>query len=222
MADQSADVEVPPDSGPTPDSLAAQHDWLVLSAASLPQLRASAEKWRDGLAALITLVTAGLVVSGPEKAGDMPAAWQWAVAVGLVGGMLAVLIGLLLSLGVAAGRPEKLTHETFVELGGSKVVIDALEATAGADRLKLARRWAIPGIVAVLLAVGAWLVSPSQPASSLQVTTSREVLCGALKSGDSGSVALELDGESKNAVIRYADVVNIRVVTSCDAARVPR
>jgi hypothetical protein len=215
-------AEQPPDSGPTPATIAAQREWLVIAAASLPQVRASAAKWRDGLAALITLVTAGLVVSGPERAGDMPMAWQWGVAAGLVLGMLAVLVGLLTALTVAAGIPEQLTYEQFLQLGGTKAIFDSVEAAAGASRLRIARWWAVPGIVGILLAVGAWLVSPVESASPVQVTTATEVLCGELKSGDQGLVQLKLAGESAPAVIRYGDVVNLDVADKCEAARRPR
>lgn len=214
--------EQPPAVGPTPDSAAIQAGWQKLTADSLPTVRESAGKWRDGLAALITLVTAGLVVSGPEKASDMPTGWQWGVAAGLVVGMLLVLTGLLLILGVAAGTPKTITVKDFQELGGDRVAIDALQATAGAQRLKIARRLAVPGIVLVLLAVGAWLVSPTKPASSLQVTTVDVIYCGQLSSGDGGVLTLQLKGESQPTNVRYADVQNVAIVDSCPAPRTPR
>ena len=118
-----------PTSGPTPASTAMQAEWERLTAQNLPTVRESAGKWRDGLAALITLITAGLVVSGPENAGDLPTSWQWAVGLGLVGGMLAVLIGLLLALAAAAGVPTTMTFAEFVHRGGSRVVLEAAQAT---------------------------------------------------------------------------------------------
>ena len=74
------------------------------------------------------------MVSGPDKASDLPTGWQWGIAVGLVGGMLLVLIGLLLILAVAAGTPRTLTLKDFQDLGGDRLARDTLQATAGAQR----------------------------------------------------------------------------------------
>lgn len=218
MADPA---EQPPAQGPTRESLTMQSQWLELAGQSLTSVRDAAGRWRDGLVALITLVTAGLVISGPDKAGDMPTIWQWGVAIALIGGMAAVVVGLVLSLEVSVGTPTVITLEKFRELGG-KALLDLEAAKSGAQRLKTARRFAIPGIIAVLLAIGAWLVSPTQVGSSLQVTTESEILCGELTGGDQGKITLSLAGESAPATVVYADVDNIRIVEKCDAARVRR
>lgn len=218
MADPA---EQPPADGPTAASVAIQSQWLELGGQSLTAVRDAAGRWRDGLVALITLVTAGLVISGPEKASDMPPVWQWGVAITLVAGMLAVVISLLVSLDVAAGTPKVITLEEFRRNGG-KALLDLEQAQTGARRLKTARRIAIPGIIAVLLAIGAWLVSPSQAESSLKVTIKTEILCGELKSGDKGKLILALDGESDPVTVAYADVDNMTIVEKCEAARVRR
>lgn len=211
-----------PPAGPTPESVETQAGWQKLTAESLPSVRESAGKWRDGLAALITLVTAGLVVSDPDKLGALPASLRWWVAGGLVGGMLLVLAGLLLSLAVAAGAPKSLTLADFQKLGGDQVAVDALQAAAGAKRLKRAYRLAVPGLILVLLAVGAWLVSPSNTAALLQVTTAATIYCGELTSGDGAAITMALSGESRSTIIKYVDVVNIAIVESCMAPRIPR
>lgn len=219
MADPA---ERPPAQGPSRDSVTAQSEWRELAAQSLTVVRDAAGRWRDGLVALITLVTAGLVVSGPDKAGDMPTIWQWGVAITLIGGMVAVVIGLLLTLEVAAGTPKVITLEEFRQQGG-KGQLDLERAQSGAQRLRTARRVAIPGIIAVLLAIGAWLVSPTQAeSSSLEVTTKTEILCGELTGGDQGKITLTLAGESAPATIPYTDVDNLHVVEKCDTARARR
>lgn len=51
--------EQPPGDRPHPPaSVGARQPWNEMAAESLPAVQASAGKWRDGLAALITLVTA--------------------------------------------------------------------------------------------------------------------------------------------------------------------
>ena len=148
------DQEQPPAGSPDFESVTKQAAWQKFTAESLSSVRESASKWRDGLAALITLVTAGLVISGPDNAGDLPTNWQWTVAGGLVSGMLLVLTGLMLILTVAAGTPKPLTFQEFQELSGDLVAVNALQATAGAKRLRVARWLALPGIILVLLAIG--------------------------------------------------------------------
>jgi len=217
-----AEQEQPPTAGPNHESVATQAAWQELTAESLHSVRESASKWRDGLAALITLVTAGLVVSGPDKAGDLPPDWRWGVAGGLVLGMLLVLGGLLLMLAVAAGSPRALTLADFQKLSGDRVAVDALQATASAKRLRLARWLAVPGIILVLLAIGAWLVSPTKAASSVQVTTADAIYCGELSSGDGGVLRMDLEGESQTTAVKYAEVHNIAIVASCTAPRSPR
>ncbi len=217
-----AEQEQPPAAGPSQESVATQAAWQELIADSLEGVRQSASKWRDGLAALITLVTAGLVVSGPDKAGDLQTNWRWVVAGGLVLGMLLVLIGLILILSVAAGTPRELTYADFQELSGDKVAVDALQATAGARRLRFARRLALPGIVLMLFAIGTWLVSPTKTTPSLEVTTADTIYCGQLTSGDGGLLKLDLSGEPQPAAIKYADVQNIEIVDSCTIPRSPR
>ena len=214
--------EQAPTSGPTLASTATQAEWERLTAQNLPTVRECAGKWRDGLAALITLVTAGLVVSGPEKAGDLPAAWQWTVGLGLVGGMLATLVGLLLALAAAAGVPTTMTFAEFVDRGGSRVVLETEQATKAATRLRSARRWAIPGIVVVLLAIGVWLVSPTKPGSSLQVTTADTIYCGELSTGDGGMLTMKLKGESQPVKVSFDKIQNLAVVETCKEARSQR
>ena len=81
---------------------------------------------------------------------------------------------------------------------------------------------AVPGIFLVLLAIGAWLVSPSNPPFSLEVTTADVTYCGELSSGDRSLLILQLKGESEPVRITYADVRNVAVVDSCSAPRRPQ
>lgn len=217
-----AEQDQPPIAGPSRESIAAQDAWAQLVAASLTSVRESAAKWRDGLAAMMTLVTAGLVVSGPGKLGDVPLGWQWTVAVGLVLGMFLVLAGLLITITVAAGQPKALTFNDFQAHGGNSAALEVREATAGARRLVIARLIAVPGVVLVVLAIGAWLVSPTKAAATLQVTTVDTIYCGELSSGAGGVLKLSLKGELQPATITFADVQDLVVVEECAAPRLVR
>lgn len=218
-----SDLEQPPASGPTPESVRMQEEWRLSQAGALPLVRASAEKWRSGLLGLITLITAGLVVAGPEKAMDMAVGWRWIVVAGLFIGMLLVLVGLLRALRAAAGSPAPVTFEEFIAMGGDRDLIDAAEARRATLQLASSRRWAVSGIVVFLVSLGAWMISPtSSEASFIEVTTADEVLCGELKSGDRGKVWLTLEGESHVVAVELTRVKNLRVRSTCENSRASR
>lgn len=168
-----------------PDAAQVEAEWQKLSAISLPQMRASASRWRDGLAALVTIVTTGLVISGPESVGRLPGAWRWWVAGLLVGGLLVAVAGLLFALMAAAGRPRILTREEFGRTWKTVAALEAHDAKAARTDLRWARWLAAAGILGIVAGTGLWVLSPtaaSEPAAQLEVTTATETLCGVLVS----------------------------------------
>ena len=215
--------EQPPASGPDAGSCARQDEWRALQVDSLKTIRASAEKWRDGLGALVAIVTGGLVISGPDKASDLDRPWQLGVAGGLTLGVLAVVIGLLNTLGVAAGKTTTITWPEFLKAGGTRADLEANAAISEAGTLRVARRFAASGIVLILAAVGAWLIAPApSDTPQIQITTRTEILCGKLVSGDDGQFVLDLKGEKNKVTLKFADVVNVAPTTTCEQARISR
>lgn len=200
-------------------------EWQKLMTSNLPQMRTSATRWRDGLAALITIVTTGLVIAGPDNISDLPDAWRWWIVGLMVGGLAAVLGGLFCALLAAAGRPRKLTREVFGTTWKTVAAIEAHDAQAAWKDLRLAQGLASIGMLSIIVGTGVWLLTPaasSDPAAHLQVTTATEVLCGVLDSGDQNLLVVKVDGEKRPVELSYSDVVNLRVVGDCPVARSPR
>ncbi|MGG5259079.1 hypothetical protein [Phycicoccus avicenniae] len=212
-----------PSGPPTQASSSVQTQWQQLTVQSLPRVRESATKWRDGLAALVTLITAGLVVSGPEKVSDVDEAWRPWLTGTLIGGLVATTVGLLFALRAVAGQPKALTFEEFADKWGSQNALAAADAERARRDLRWAARFAVPGLFALIAGVGLWLLSPTGSATSaVEVTSSTERLCGELKSADDQQVRLTVDGESKVTEVKFADVQNMRLVKECDTGRQTR
>lgn len=217
-----SEIPGPPASGPSPSSVAAQDEWRAVVAESLPTVRESAGRWRDGLAALVSLLTAGLVVSGPESLGDLAVPWRYCVAGGMVVGIGAVLVGLVLALGVASGDPRHLAFESFIATGGGRAALQMGQAVAGARRLGHSKAIAVPGIFLVLASLGLWLVAPQKPSeSALKITTDGVTVCGTLISADHAAFVLRVEGERDALTIPFSAVTNVAVVAGCDAVREP-
>ena len=62
-----------------------------------------------------------------------------------------------------------------------------------------------------------WWAEGDSKAVKLSVTTNdKQVVCGALKSGDQQKLVLEVDGESQTTTIDFGNVKNLRPVASCE------
>ncbi|WP_454810633.1 hypothetical protein [Paenarthrobacter nitroguajacolicus] len=212
-------------SGPTPVSVAAGIEWDQLTAESLRDTRASANRWRDGLAALVTLVTAGLVVSGPANLDGIALEWRVPIIALIVGGLFATVFGLIFALQASAGRPRAITFEEFADRYGTRSALHAVDVEFARKDLRKAQRLAIPGLFAIILGTGVWVVSPvpaKTPPAFAEVSTQSERICGTLTSGDGGEIVMAVNGEKVAVHIPYAQIVNMRVVSECAAGRSSR
>lgn len=211
--------------GPTPASVAAGIEWDQLTAEGVRATRASANRWRDGLAALITLVTAGLVVSGPANIGGIALEWRVSTLALIIGGLLATVVGLIFALQASAGRPRAITFEEFADKYGTRLALHAVDVEYARKDLRNAQRLAIPGLFAIILGTGVWLASPEPaktPPAYAEVSTQSERICGQLTSGDRGEIVLDVKGEKDSLHISYAQIHNIRVVPECATGRSSR
>lgn len=206
--------------GPEPTSRSEREAFATLVSSSLADVRESAQAWRNGLAALISLVSAGLLIKGRSIAGDVAFGWRVAItsAVGL--GLAAGIFGLWQALAAEAGSD---VHDVSLSAihrdypGGVPAYRVAMARRVG-RRLRAARRSI--GVSLITLFVGIvmiwWAPSarPDTPAIVIFPTGSNAV-CGRLVSADHGEVRLEVEGSSIERTFPLAEISSIKVVTAC-------
>ncbi len=206
-----------PETGPTPQEVQDAASWSQLVKTSTDSVIKSAEKWRDGLAALVSLITGGLIIAGPDGS-DMSGAWRYPATLLVIAGLACAGIGFLMALTVAAGRPG------LQELPSVKVEYGSVEnyltirAAAKAKTLKNIEKLAAAALGLLILGGGAWMAAPkAEPDTTPQVTvTSRgEKYCGKLLSGDQRTVRIQVDGEKGPRTFPYVVITNLAVGAKC-------
>ncbi|MCB1029207.1 MAG: hypothetical protein KDB24_15765 [Microthrixaceae bacterium] len=191
--------------------------WEKLVDGSLAATQASAEKWRTGLSAFVTLVTGGLLVKGPEAAQDLPVSWRAVLSVLAGLGLGAAVVGLWKALQAAAGSPSRANlQDVIAEYGGVRQ-FEVVSARAAAGELAWARRLVGFALFVLGTAVLVWWWAPATPANLISVerTNDQATLCGELTSADGQTVRLQRDGASRVNVIPFSEVTNFRVVATC-------
>ncbi|KUJ65767.1 hypothetical protein ACZ90_43480 [Streptomyces albus subsp. albus] len=209
-----------PASGPSPFDIAERDAFAALSAGSLDAVRSSAETWRNGLTAFITLVTTGVVIKGRDTTNTLTTGWRAALTVLIGGGLLAALIGLWQALSAQAGtRPRATTlsavHQRYSSVAAYRVAL----AMAAARRLRRAQ-YLVAVALSLLLAgiVVTWWApadSGKKDATYLKVSHPGGPSCGTLRSADGGELRLKSPGEHKPVVIKLSVVSNMKVVKTC-------
>lgn len=210
-----------PDRPPTPFDLAERAEFERLIDDSLPRVQDSAEKWRNGLAAFITLVTTGFVIKGRDVVGDMPVGWRIAVTTLVALGLAASVIGLWQALAAqAGGRSLTLTLADIHERYGSVRALRVAAARNAGARLDIARAAVAAGLLCLLAGVGLtwWAPAPAaanSPPAYLRVEHDSTATCGVLRSADGGALRLTVAGAHIAVVIPMGRVSNLSVVAAC-------
>lgn len=208
-----------PTSGPEPVSPGEEKAFEKLVSGSLPAVRASAQSWRNGLTAMITLVTAGAVIKGRDTTDGLDWGWRLAITLTVGGSIVVAVIGLWLALQAeAGGRPQ---FQTLAQIHQKHASVSAYQvALAGMVGKKLSLARSMVGVAIGLLLLGivfTWWApeQASGPAAYLKVKTSTETFCGTLTSADGGRIMLTVEGHADPTVIPLTSVVNLSVEDTC-------
>lgn len=206
-----------PPGPPTATSMANVDEFAALVESSLDDARAAAEKWRTGLAALLTLATTGLLVSGRNTLDDMPVGWRAGVSTLLVVGLGLAVAGLWYALAAASGVPSLVLLDDIVDKHGSVVGYRLHEANRAARQLATARWLVLASLIVLLSGIVLWWWAPSDTSSGslLSVTTESGVVCGAPVPDNEAELRLDVTGLAVDAVIPLSDVLNLEVVADC-------
>jgi hypothetical protein len=175
-----------PSQAPSRSDLDERDRYAKLTTKSIDTVRGSAQAWRTGLTAFITLVTTGVVIKGRDTTAGLTSGWRTAITVLIGGGLLLAVLGLWQALAAEAGTdPKKQTLQDIRAVYGTLTTYEVYLAAKAARRLQWGRR-AIAGAVTLLLAgiaVTWWApAAASRPSASVMVTRGHVVNCGVLRS----------------------------------------
>jgi hypothetical protein len=209
-----------PSSAPSEGSLAERDAFTVLARQSLPEVRASAEAWRNGLTAFLTLVTTAVIIKGRDTTAGLPTSWRVLVTVLIGGGLALAVAGLWRVLAAQAGTRYRLsTRQDIRRTYGTVEAYQLAVADQATDTLHTGRRLVVAALVLLLGGVGAsWWAppAPTDPPAYLKVTYSNTSACGVLRSADGGLIRLTVTGNHDPIAIPLTQITNLAVVARCE------
>ena len=227
-APDSSRPPTPPEPGPVvatpigrprPVSAADQEAFDALVKESSSTVRSMAAAWRTGLAALITLVTTGIIVTGRTSAASLAVPWRIAVTLTIGAGLALAIVGLWHALAAEVGARTRL--HTLDEIRSRYASVQAYQvgqATAAGRRLQAAR--ALVAAALGLLLTGVLLTwwapaAPATPPAYLKVTRADGTVCGTLDSADGGTLRLTVTGTHEPVAIPLTTVTNLAIIANC-------
>jgi hypothetical protein len=182
---------------------------------SLASIRASAEKWRNGLATLLALITAVSLVKGKDTISGLSPWAQYLVGVLLLLGLIFAAVGAWRAMRASFGNP------TLVPLAGTALQFSERSLDAGRQAiidLALAKWLTVFSLSAVALAVGLtwYLQKPASPVAFLQVVraSDHQPYCGELMKGDSTGLTIRHNTDDVKTY-KLEELLSIEVVDHC-------
>lgn len=209
-----------PDRPPSPADIENLDRFTKLAANSLADVRMSADKWRTGLAALVTLVTGGLLIKGPSAASELTTEWRVVLTVLAGGGLACAMYGLWCALRAAAGVPRRQDFQQTIDSYQSVLIYELAQADRAAASLRRARIALIVALPLLGAAVIAWWWSGTKPSSppaflEIDLPAPEAPLCGVLKSADNEHLRIQVAGEEYPRMISFARIRNMHLKTNC-------
>lgn len=199
---------------PTASSTAEEEAWSSLLASQLADVRRTAENWRNGLVAMIGLITAFSVIKGPDDVSGLDRWAAYAVGVLLLLALACAIFGAWASLTAAYGTPSVITREAFRELGGINGYRFAI-ATETASKLRRAQVTTIATLLLLAGAVGLTWYGPRSTSVTLNVErTSLPNVCGKLLSSANGYMDVK-PSASEPIRVYMMDLVKVSAVEEC-------
>jgi len=200
---------------PTPPGAAAveEESWDALVATQLADARKSAENWRNGLIAMLALVTGFSVIKGPSDVSGLDAPFAQAVGALLLVAFVAALYGSWTSLDAAYGTPKVVARGEVEKLGITGYRLNL--ASDAADKLGRAKAAMLLSSLFLAAALGTTWYGPRSAAPVLRVErSSAPPVCGKFVS--SSGAAFDLQPPNAGIVrIPLKDVKKLSVGAAC-------
>ena len=208
-----------PGRAPSKADLDERDRFAKLTAGSMDTVRGSAQAWRTGLAAFITLVTTGVIIKGPGSIVGLAISWRVAITVLIAGGLLLAVVGLWLALAAEAGTdPKKQTLQDIRAAHGTLTAYEVYLAAKSADRLQWGRRVVAAAVLLLLAGIGVtWWAPAATPSVSgyVAVTHGHAITCGTLQKAGVGQLILSVDGSHNPVVIPFGQITSLASATAC-------
>ena len=208
-----------PAEAPSPGDLKERDRFAALAADSLTTVRASAQAWRNGLAAFITLVTTGVVIKGRDTTAGLGPGWKVLITVLIAGGLALAVVGLWQALAAEAGTGIRLQDlPTIRKEYGS---LDAYQVILSAEAAKRIQRgrYAVAGALTCLLAgiIVTWW-APAQPTSQsayLKITHENVISCGTPQTIGDEQLHLIAYGTGQIVSVPFIQITSLAITTTC-------
>jgi hypothetical protein len=210
---------VGPPVAPSGGEVADRDRFATLTAGNLAAVQASAEKWRAGLAALVTLAVGGVFAKGPGAFNDIGGrAQRWAVVgFGFLGLGLA-LFGFWSALRASAGDLAVQRQDEIVSAHGSVAAFEVAQAAEAAGNLETAKYSLALALACFVVGSFIWVVAPkpSPDPPVVKVTpVEGQPYCGTLKSADQQTLRVQVAGEKEPRAAPFTSIANIAVAAKC-------
>jgi hypothetical protein len=204
----------PPVGLPLQSASVDEEAWSSLVSSQLEDFRKAAENWRNGLAAVIGLITILSVVKGPDEVRGLDRWAAYTVGSLVLLALACATLGAWASLTAAYGVPSVLTRERFRDLGG--IVGYKLElARRGASRLRLARVLTLITLVLLGTAVAMTWYGPRSTTATLDLERrSLPGFCGRLVGSRDGYLDIKTSGAEIPRVY-MTSLLKVRPVDTC-------
>jgi hypothetical protein len=207
-----------PAQAPSKADLAERDRFAKLTATSADSVRGSAQAWRTGLAAFITLVTTGVVIKGRDTTMGLSDGWRASITVLVAGGLLLAVAGLWQALAAEAGTdPSRQTLQGIRKKHGTLAAYEVHMADKAARRLQWGRRTVAAAVVLLLagIAVAWWAPGAAPPAGYVTAFHGHTSTCGTPQLGRAGQLTLSVPGSHAQIEIPFSQITQLVPTTTC-------
>ncbi|GGV22090.1 hypothetical protein GCM10010260_72880 [Streptomyces filipinensis] len=204
-------IEVRPGRASTPASRARAEESRTLLASELARVRAQAENWRNGLAALLGLLTAVGIVKGPDTIQGLSCGARGTVGVLLLGGLLLAAAGAFCAMRAAFGMPKRRVADASLEELLTRERLTTRRAVRDLHRAIAAGFLAL-AMVAAGIGLTWYGPRPGDPGVQI-VRTDGSTLCGTLVGVDAKGMRLRVKGVERR--VPSALIASAKSAASC-------
>ncbi|WP_369147199.1 hypothetical protein [Streptomyces sp. R44] len=174
----------------TPASRSRAEESRSLLVGELARVRAQAENWRNGLAALLGLLTAVGIVKGPDTLQGLSGGARGAVGLLLLGGLLLAAAGAFFAMRAAFGLPRRRVADASLE---ELLTRERLTVRRAVRDLRRAIAAGFLALAVVTAGIGLTWYGPRPGEPGVQIVqTDGTVLCGTLVGIDAKGARLRV------------------------------